>query len=1474
MTCEEFANYVAEVLSKVKASLYEPFKKAFIDESISPRAFVDMTKEEMKDTFETYLAPIKFGIGLQKELTSIQRQIRNEKDTNYSENFGCLRPFDTPCGKLVYSKFHVRPSTGNLLVPKHEFRCMSSDKMYTPYYIAKEIVQFTAACINGRKNGTIHFGIKPTSCQAGLVVGVASSHEYIERLNDEIAKSVESCFKEHSSIAFRCLRPLQIVPIEDDERRVVIEADVVPYSRHVSSQFLSIDFPPKGFQHKQCFVYDVKPDCQILPIVSSKVKQVEEIYSKVLSERVLMEEENEKIGDKQVILKKKLVKILTGGNKYITDEFIPIIVSGKITGSPNETELRKTLDLTRAFTSAKLVLDCDSSVNLRNRVENDKMLYTVRTAEDLILQADISHTSPTWVYCNGNDELSRESMSMEDWLEYRSDGIQNALDAMKKLIPKSRAKVVFLLFQGNHTGRDPLYEIARMSFVSSFRNQCIVIAENNDVVADLKKELMDTLGAKKIEKCIHTGLPWDQLSHVINSVCRQNPDVVCKFPRCDGHYAEMTKKEREELKFTDIDILGGEECLDQETKMSDSERKTHRNETQERFYRGGEVSWWNFYYQTHVGKRDLFERHKTEINEKLVGNKGEALIEIHDIEHHPGAGGSTLGRHLLWHYSQFKQTPEKAYRCCAIRNTSISEETISQIERFRSFKDGECPKPLVILADNKSEDSIILLKTKLHELAYKTGSPGRLFCLIIIVGRMPITHDETEGKLLLKHKLSTTEQNWFESKHKEMEKSQDIDVKTLLAFNFMRKSFDSGYMKKTIDRIMEGVSKREINVLKCLALISSFESDHPVPENVFDYMMNDQIDVEMLFRQPWGIVHSLPELQQLKQLRNETWNMFMSDAMNLLITKREDRDFYNTGVCLISQLLAKSVLDYIKLHENLSLENIVDSVLDLVEQQQKESNPMSKRFVKIVCSLFKTRQLLESERGDLKEKFSDLVLELANSEDDSEQDNSQRVLRVMQRCFDITDDAMVGQQLARFNIHIREFSAAETAIKHSLEKRPKSSYLLDTYGQIFKSQMEVLIENATINKDKINNDDGSKIIDLAFRALEKFKEGQDIAVSQEEDTNWGCFHTEVKTALFLLEKFEKFECYTSREDFLAFLNEENFELNSSPLLDLMEKCPSLEHLKSGTHSQCHLETSLRSLEERNYQVKRQLYTIYSEDETLLLRLRERFERFYGSRDSTSKYQFTYGVGLKPLMVAKEKNTRVLERRVKEAKRNLEVLDIDMQTVDERDLLVYLGNKIINLSSQVGRKETDTCGGQEYKRLLSYSTRLVSIQTTSPRSKRLYLESFLYYAMLHWPLKTRTSLDLDVLARPRSYEQLIKTWEEAYNDNFYIKSSEQCRKNRPKNYFALGKGSPGNDIVDLESIRKEWMNRKKKSSGRVRRPVFADFFWRESFVEDRLERLDGTVDGTGHVVIHKVFCKQLLHQSIPGLSIVLLLQFNY
>ncbi|XP_053382578.1 sterile alpha motif domain-containing protein 9-like [Mercenaria mercenaria] len=1460
MTCESFAVFVGDWFAEIDKRLTIPLKTAIQKEIIAPKIFLEMTEADMKDVFSPYIenkdssheTKLKYGFGIKSGLMQIQRKIRKQNVAVETDRLEILRPFDSPFGRTSYKQCQVRPHQGNLLIPAHEFRPLPSRKKFKKHFVVKEVIRFTAACINGRKNGTIHFGIEPLGNGVGHINGVPEGNRW-QSLNIEIGKAINVCFKENASIAFKCVRPVQLINVEGGG--IVIEVDVVPFSKYISRTLLSIDFPPKGNQHQECYVYSLKPDFGILSVNEEGLKETEEFYEMVLQERIKLEVFNDKKLDRTTLLVQQLRKMLTGGNTYVTDAFIPVIVSGKISGIPDELETRAHMkEMAMAFTSSAFVIDCDDSVLLRKDVEGNKRIFHVKTAEDLVTQNEISETSPTWLYCNGNNELSKEAMEIENWIDNRAEGVRKAFEKLKNIIPKSRAKIIFLVFQSNKAENDLLREIARMAFVTYFKNKCVILAEQDDDVSFVRKELETLIGHQRLENSFHTGLRWKHISRLMKNIFKLNPATVCKLPHCDGHFIEMTKMERESLNFTDIEILSGEECIDLEAQMKPDEIKSKAVEAQEQFYHGGLVSWWDFYYK-HVGERDQYLLHRNEIRDKLANDKGETLIEEHEIEHHPGAGGSTLGRHLLWYFSQFRKTPEKSYRCCVIKTQNVTDETIEQIEKFRNFNDGECPKPFIVLSDNMNEENENFLKAKLYEAAYKTGYPGKLFCLVIIICRRPITYEETDGKPLLKHSLSKQEQVWFEEKFKQMEKN-DVDVETLIAFNFMRHSFDPGYMQKTVDHLLKGVTRKEMKVLRCLALVRSYESDCLVPESVFDTLM-DAILVDI--RSPWGIIHSLPELQRLATVRNEPWNTQISRAMSLIIVKRNGHDFYNSGVCLISQMLARIVLEYIQEHESVSLENIVDHVLDLVETQTSETNPMSKRFVRIICSLFKTRQLLEGEGPEQKQKFSDLVLKLELQDtSESENDARQRVIRTMTRCFGITKDHLVGQQLARFNIHIKEYSAAEEAIKQSLQIQSQNSYLLHTYGQIFKTKMEGMLANAAQTKTKVRDAEAAEIIDLAFQAIEKFVSGQRIAISTGEHTTWGCFHTEVKTALSLLEKFQHFACYTTRQAFISFLNNDILKVADGPLLRMMKKCPALENLRAGSAAQCHLETSLRSMEERSYQVKRQLYVIYSEDETLLLGLRERFERFYGSQKSTSKYQFSFGIGLKPLMVAKVRNNQALCRRVKEAKEHLE--QVSRQQVDERDLLVYLGDKIITISRQ-GPQDVLACSFEEYKRLLSYSTDLVAVQTIAPasKSKRLYLETFLYFAMLHWPLKTRTKLDIDAISRPAAYGQIIKTWEESYNNNFYIKTREQYQRYRPKNYFALGKGEPGNDIVDLESIKREWMDRKKKATGRVRKPVFKDFFWRESFVEERLERLEGVVDDSGNNITHEAEYPQGYHK---------------
>lgn len=809
MSCEEFANYTGNVFRKRRPSLGEKFKEAVFEESISASTFVVMTNEQLKRTFSPYLHPIKYGVGIEMDLQHIQRTIKDAASAvtlSQEKDLVMLRSFEKPVEKVQYKLGVVRPARGNLLIPQHEFIHLPSDKMYNIHTIAREVIRFADACINGRKNGTIHFGIQPFQNGIGRIIGITVNRCFQDQLDDEIDRSLNTCFEQNVSVAKRCIRPAQIIPV--DGNKVVIEVDIVPYSIHIPADLLPVRYPPKGYQRQTYFIFDGK---EILPVSQSKLNAVCAAYANVLKEREYLEKEKS-VDEKTVNSKqRKLKDLLTRGNKYVTDELLPVMVLGRLSGSQRETEIRKALDIDRAVTSCELVLDFDSSVELRNKVEEDKTSFLIKTAENVSQSAksksetfDQSEYLPVWLYCNGNEDLETVAFGLPEWMRSRAEGVKKALGQLRKTIPKDRGLLIFLIFDAPSQYQDPLFEIARDALVSSYRDECIVISDKEENITYLKREVTRVFDESTADDCFITGLEWSEISRVMNTVFRVSADVICKLPCSKGHFVEMTLKEKDELKLTDIEILSGEQCIHDEQLMPEEERRTKCRESQEKFYKGEAVTWWNFYYETQVCKRALFEKHKNDIKEKLSNEKGEGLIEVQEIEHHPGAGGSTLGRHLIWNFSQFKGNPDLAYRCLVVN--TITDETVNQIDRFRTFKDEDDTRPFLILIDNKSEEDVLLLRTKLHELAYKTATPGKLFCLIIIVSRMSITYVKTKGKPLLKHELTTTEQNWFENKYKEMEKRGDIDVTTLLAFNIMRKSFDQKYIQDTTRRLMQGIS--------------------------------------------------------------------------------------------------------------------------------------------------------------------------------------------------------------------------------------------------------------------------------------------------------------------------------------------------------------------------------------------------------------------------------------------------------------------------------------------------------------------------------------------------------------------------------------------------------------------------------------------------------------------------------------------
>ncbi|XP_053382158.1 uncharacterized protein LOC123539661 isoform X2 [Mercenaria mercenaria] len=1449
MPCDKFAKYLATEMTKVISNI-GPHIEAIVDDehSIHSSLFAKFKPEEMEKYFKPGLekAGMRYNIGVKEGLINVQRKINIQLNRTSQDKTDCLREFDKPGNSVTYVKCDVRPAVGNLLVATHEFiqPIVRKNTTVTLTYMVKQIVRFAVACLNGKQNGTIHFGIQEIENGGGQIVGLPfDTFSDVDSLNKLLTECLKGCLKkEHISSVQRCIRPVQIVYVEG--KSIVLEVDVVPYSLY-AKEALQIRFPQNGYQKAKCYIFvnNIITSVDDVEKIASTVKDLY-LERKSIEANVVTIEDKEALDLKQI---KRLEWLLLRGNRYVTDYFYPVICCGQISGTKQEDTVREQISqMSVAFTSAEGVLDFDSSVHLRESIEKGEDVFAVKVPDEFkgSRHRRESGTSKEkiWMYANGNVDIHHQTLEGTVWMGKRYKGVKNALGNIRRNIPDGRGLVIFFVFQKT-LGTDIMLEIARECFIDTFTDGCIVIADNNEVVQDWKNELTKLIDKKEIEKCFVVSLSWNDVCCVMNRVFRQNKDTVFQFPNKKGYVVEMTEKERKKLEFKTIDIIDGsksEKYRLEEEGMSDEDRREKMRNEEKCFYRGENVSFLNFYYDRQVGPRDDYEARRSEI-ERRLNSRNEDFYEIYTLEHHPGAGGTTLGRYLLWTFSQVKGRPELAYRCCIVN--TISETTAEEIYQFLYFKEDKeaKPKPVIVLIDNGQEEHINNLKANINSLAYRYGGTDVLFCLLLLVTRVPLSH--VSRYKVLTHDLRRNEKKWFKKKFIELEKRGE-DVNTLIAFNVMRKSFDSQFVKQLTEGLIKEIKEaKEIRLLECLSLVTVFDRDHSVPECVFDSFMHGKAQgsislAEYENKGPVGLV-DLNRMRKHTTEFQETWNVKMSGSLKLLIKHQTVIEpCHYIGVSIVSQALAEAVLKYIVELKKINIEKIVDSLLDLVDQHGDAKNPMSGQFVKLVCSLFKTRQ---PQEGDTKLKFSDLVLHLeqpVNGENDA--DAHKRVINVMKKCFHVTKDPMVGQQLARFFIHIHRFDNAEDAIRRSLDLKHQSSYLLDTYGQVFKMQMLYLLDPREVGE--MDNVEAARVVNLAFSAVEKFREAQEITGSLEEENNLGCFNMEVKTILMLLEYFHKFQCFENMENFRRFLTDETFDVQISSFKAVLDLVPKLENLRLGREAQEHAHNSLRKLEEGGYMIKNEVTLVETGSKyKMLMKIRERFLRFYGSEEEVLS-EFWYGVGLRPLMQAYKDDRPKFQNRFRVAERQIQS---DIKKDIEDNLLIYLGYKIIELSAPYSE-----CTADEYRRLASYSSHICSLQMSISKL-RPYTEGYLYYVMLHWPLSSRLNIDIEGLYTPETLISVVQKWEDVYKKNHDIKTFDQLLATRPKTYFALGNGSPGNDIADLEILRKQWRKEKKEEEGRKRKEVRADKPFQHPIFENKLCRLSGVVEKGGNKIRHMV-----------------------
>ncbi|XP_052763855.1 uncharacterized protein LOC128205870 [Mya arenaria] len=1465
MDSEEFAEYLFKAMERNRKGTGPIFKSVIEEQSISADVFASLDKEELKELFTEALEKegIKYGFGINSKLKNVQTDIKTQK-LNYepfNETSVNLRKFGTSGSDLRYEKGKVANTTRDLVDPVRYFMYPKFTRDYKMENVAKELVRFIQACLNGRQSGTFHYGIAEVDNSAGQVRGIDTELIDFHSFQHVLKNSLSRCFERNIlSTVNQCIFPEQIVWVGDDKKNVVLEVDVDPFSGLQVDTCIKTKFPAHGHTVDKYFIYVRRPNCELECLVESKAcsDSTVTILRQSLEARKRLESTYSDEITKSSMRLADLVHRVTGGYEYVTQNFCPFIIGGSLPENPRREQIIQSIhEMRHAFISSLVVFDFDKSTEVLKTVEGTEQYFEVGLAETVGNRkrrdsgVDIRKWN-YWLYCNGNDELDRRDMDVTEWYQERQEGVKLIMDGFKQKVPADTSLFIILVYS-KLVKSDPMYDFVRECTLHN-RDSTIIVSESEENIKNLRLDIAGSVGEQRVSEIIFAGCEWKDVSIALAPKFKQNPDTVCQLPNSNGVIIDMTRREIQNLHITDIEIISGDQCRSSIESMTDTERRDFSQMQQELFFRGNEVTWWNFAFNRHVCERDHFETHKQKIYHRL--NEVDQRIKVHEIYHHPGAGGTTLAKNLLWHFSQFKRgdkPTENVYRCGVLK-TVRELETVKQAESFRTFKDTpDRAKPILLMLDNGSDESYNILKTELEETAYKSGYSTRIghpYCLLIIVKRMPISVKNNPKLPVLSHGLSQTERDWFDSKNREMEGEHFEDhLQTLIAFNLMRKDFSEKYVTDITSHVMNELHDNEKTVLQNLAILTYFEPDGWVPRSVFNEVM--QIEESTPFR--YTIKDCLEVNRPVGLRRTISYTSSQSrpwghhDALSLFLKEKSMLDRMPNCVLVISPLLAKEVLKQCQEAKSCTFEVLVDQLLDVMARHTDEQNDLSKQFVQNVCNLFKERKVYVNEKGETSKKmFSDLIHYIQNEEPISRGDRKNAgfsVLRLMQRCFKISKNPFVAQQLARYYKHIKEFTNAIKAIQSAIELNPKNPFLYDTFGQIYRSMLEQMTDTKTC----MPVSDALQAIEYTELAVSKFQEAQKLSVEYECDLS--SFGMEVITVLQFLESIGKIkDVDVSHEQIEQYLNNEDISV-------LAKLEPQMKIFQRGEAFQIHVEESLRHLEyyesimtEKVYQVKG------SNNAKLLLNTRQRFERFYScSKEPSFKYK--YGPTFKCVQEAFKIRTdkRDLLNHVQMARSQFEEDNIDVY-----NLLFFVGCKILEFSHEWEKKAHDA-RILEFRDAQKYSRILVEIQH---KNKRPFIEGYLYYAILHWPTRDRRMTSTETF-NGESFKNYLEEWQRKFEEMFPIRTKKDVpsQRQRVKTYFTLGKQGPGEDIVDQALVRTKWRKETEIKEGRTRIETMEDDIFNHKIGKQVFARLEGVVDPDGIYVHHKMQCSNSLRRYV-------------
>ncbi|GAB1290521.1 Sterile alpha motif domain-containing protein 9-like [Apodemus speciosus] len=1369
-------------------------------------------------------------------------------------------PFDEFSNPYRYKlHFILQPETGplNLIDPVHEFKAFTNTETATEEDIkmkfSNEVFRFASACMNSRTNGTIHFGVKDKP--QGEIVGVELTTVTKDDLIDHFNLMIAQYFEAHQvQQAKKCIREPRFVevllPNSTPSNKFVIEVDIIPQYSECKEDYFQIKMQclkNKTWQQSPKSSVFVRDGPKSKDIIGNKADfKTFKLDLKALSD-------SRKEAEKKLKVKanansregQKLIELLTGNKDLLDNSYYEwyILVTNKC--HPDQTKHVDFLKEIKWF--AVLEFDPESESNgvvkafKGNRVANlhfpSLFIEEKTTISEKISSLNL-YQQPSWIFCNGRLDLESDKYKPLDpisWQRERASEVRRVISFLTRddIMPRGKFLVVFLLLSSVEDPRDPLIETF-CAFYQDLKGMenilCICV---HPKIYQVWKDLLEVRLSRQHDELSSQSISTLNLAEINGTILKLKSLTQSskRFLPSVGSSTVLLKKEEEIM--TALEILCENECegtLLEKDKEKLLEFKTSKEED---FYRGGKVSWWNFYfssenYSSSFVKRDKYVKLEKKIQEWADSSQPVCAKIIH-LYHHPGCGGTTLAMHILWEL-------RKKFRCAVLKNKTedFSEigEQVTNLITYGATDHQEYLPVLLLVDDFEEQDNVYLLQASI-QTAVSNKHIRHEKPLVIILNCTRSQNPEKSAKMpdsvALVQQLSVKEQRAFELKLTEI-KEQHKNFEDFYSFMIMKTNFNKEYIENVVRNILKGqnVTTREAKLFAFLALLNAFVPDTTISLSQCEHFLG--ISNKKAF---WG---------------TEKFEDKMGTYSTILIKSEviECGSYY--GVRIIHHLIATLSLEELKRSYNLSKSKIVMDML--TENLFYDTGIGKSKFFQDMQTLLLTRQRNEHE-GETGNWFSPFIEALHKDEGN---DAVKAVLYEATRRFN--PNAFICQALARhFYLKEKDFENALRWAKQARTIEPNNSYISDTLGQVYKSKIRWWVEDNT-KKGIISVKELTELLDLAEHASIAFKESQQQTEDREyegkerlyqkskrryDTYNIAGYQGEIEVGLYTIQILQ----------LIPFFNNKN-ELSKRAMVNFISgNCDIPEDLNEFKSA---LKNFIPYLTNLQYSLKKSFD--FFDDYFVLLKPRNHIKQYEEAKNRKKvagyfqKYVDIFG----PLEESQNQNFRSklsLPLQVERIRRSLEALKADKFS----GLLEYLIKSpkaavssmedIVNKYSFLLEQCTIKTQQKEKQNFILASIILSCLNPTSKLVKPIkklkeqlreilqpigltyqFSEPYFLASLLFWP--ENHQLDQD----SKQMEKFARALENSFRGQY----KRVYRTKQPIAYFFLGKGNSRNRLIHKGKIDEKIENVSDINSwwhtGKV---------WEEEKVQDLLVRLQGRAE---------------------------------